>query len=136
MPQDAANANTAAPKATLLSHIASFVQDVATLDVVTLTGDLKLVDPGTVYDNTKNDFDWDAFFRKVTEGMRPSQTNELEIVAYTHAALDLDTAQFVKRSLSEADKALLAAHNAAFESAQKSRFEALRIVGGLMNLKF
>ena len=66
MPQDTANANTAAPKATLLSHIASFVRDVATLDVVTLTGDLKLVDPGTVYDNTKNDFDWDAFFRKET----------------------------------------------------------------------
>lgn len=138
MPEDTINPDTspATQKTTLLGHIATFVRDVTALDVVTLTGNLKLVDPGTVYDSTKRDFDWNEFFKKVTEGMKPSQTNELEIVAYTHADLDLDTAMFVKRTLSDTDKALLAAHNTAVESAQKSRFEAVRIVGGLMNLKF
>lgn len=123
------------PTRTLLARINSFVEDVATLDVLTVTGSLELIDVAGAYDAAAGGFRWDTLMENVTKGMKPSDANKLEVVAYTHAEWDFDSVNFVKKELSAGDQTLVTAHHAAVEAAQKSRFEAVRIVAGLVGLK-
>ncbi len=127
MPKDA-------DKDTLAARITEFVADVVTLDVITLTGDIKLVNKTVTYDEAKKKLNWNDLFRKVAEGMQPDSANKLEVVAYTHAEWDLDSVNFVKKDLSDSEKDLIAAHHSAVEAAQKSRFEAVRIIGDLLGV--
>jgi hypothetical protein len=119
---------------TLKSRIRNFVNDVATLDVITLTGDITLV--ANQYDPVAKKFNWDDLFSSIAAKMKAADASKLEIVAYTHAEWDLDSVNFVRKDLSDGDKDLLAAHNAAVEAAQKSRFEAVKVVAGLLGVKF
>lgn len=119
---------------TLKNRIKEFVRDTVTLDVLTLTGDISLI--ADQYDSAKKEFDWDKVFATAAAKMKVAGESKIEIVAYTHAEWDLDTVNFVRKELSEGDKDLLAAHNAAVESAQRSRFEAVKVVSGLLGVKF
>lgn len=120
---------------TLKDKIKKFVGDVATLDVITLSGDIALV--ADQYNAAAKKFDWDTLFTNIAAKMKTTgDTARLEIVAYTHAEWDLDSVNFVRKDLSEGDKDLLAAHNAAVEAAQKSRFEAVKVVASLLGVKF
>lgn len=116
---------------TLGTKIQEFVTDVTTLDVLTLTGDITLV-TDSAYDEAAKKFNWDTMFKGIAEKLKTAAASELEVVAYTHAEWDLDSVNFVKRDLNAAQSNLVAAHNAAVESAQKSRFEAVKIIAGLV----
>lgn len=117
---------------TLRTRIASFVNDVATLDVLTLSGRIDLV--ADQYDPAKKTFDWDTLFANVAAKMKAGDDSKLTVVAYTHAEWDMDSVNFVRQELSEGDRALLTAHHAAVEAAQKSRFAAVKAVAELLNV--
>ena len=128
--------DTSGTPLTLKERIGAFVRDTVTLDVLTLSGDITLINDEAVYDEKNQEFDWDTLFGKITARMKASGENRLEVVAYTHAEWDLDEVTFVKKEISESQKELLNAHRAAVAAAQKSRFEAVRIVAGLVGVYF
>ena len=119
-------------------RIGKFVEDVASLDVLTLTGKSELsanparVDPPQGGQGKKLGFSWDGLFEKVVAGMDPASANKLSVLAYTHAEFDSDAVIFVQEGLSPENRELLAAHHAAVEAAQKSRIEAVRVVTDLL----
>ncbi len=121
-------------KESIKSRIGSFFNDVATLDVLTLTGDITLVNANAT-DGTSGEFQWDDLFKKVAEKMKASDDSKLSVVAYTHSEWDLDTVNFVTSELTDGTKDLLEAHNSAVKAAQLSRFEAMRTMAGLIRLK-
>ena len=122
------------PAETLKDRIASFVNDVTTLDVLTLSGNIELV--AEQYSAAEKKFDWDTLFTNVVAKMKATDESKLTVVAYTHAEWDMDSVNFVRQELTEGDKQLVEAHQAAVEAAQKSRFEAVKIVAGLLKVKF
>jgi hypothetical protein len=128
-----AQASTPTERETLESRIKKFVNDVVTLDVLTLTGDITLV--ADQFDSTKKTFDWDTLFTNIAAKMKVADASKLDVVAYTHAEWDMDSVNFVRKELSVGDKTLIESHHAAVEAAQKSRFEAVRIVAGLLGAK-
>ena len=119
-------------------RIGRFVEDVASLDVITLTGKIELVanpakiDPPQGAQGKKLSFSWDGLFDKVVAGLDPANANKLTVLAYTHAEFDSDAVIFVQEGLSPENRELLSTHHAAVEAAQKSRIEAVRVVTDLL----
>ncbi len=106
----------------------SFVKDLVTLDVVTVTGSMKI----TVKDKTKRSagnqdqmpesvIDFDELFTKIDGSV--SGKAELSIVAATRINLDKDTYNFVANDLGEVGKELAELHFKSVDMASKSRAE-------------
>lgn len=133
-------ADTKTSQETISDKIKKFVEDAASLDVLTLTGRIEFstapvqTEPESANQSKKLNFKWDGLFDRVIAGMAPNAeaANKLTVIAYTHAEFDFDSVCFVQEGLSTENKQLLAAHHAAVEAAQKSRFEAVRIVTDLL----
>lgn len=106
-------------KGSLKQKIADFVEDIATLDVLTLTGEIKLLGA----DETKPVGELKDLFQNVVKNMSAAKTNELQVVAYTHVEFDYDTVLYADKN---ASAALLEAHKDAVESAQTGRSEAVK----------
>lgn len=129
-----------ATAATLGARIEKFVEDTVTLDVITFTGQVVLtpvfaVPPGAAVGEAKATpakFNFDELFKKVVEQMTIGDTTKLELVAYTHAEWDMDSVNFVRKDPSLTEVKLIEAHQAAVAAAQKSRFEAVKLVADLI----
>jgi len=119
---------------TLVSKIKDFVTDAFTLDVLTLTGDIKLIADN--FNQAEQNFSWDAVLENVAKQMKPVTGSQLEIVAFTHVEWDKDSVNFVRKDLTDEQKTLVAFHNSAVEAAQKSRLEAVKLVGDLLKIEF
>jgi hypothetical protein len=131
---------------TFATRLESFVDDVASLDVITFTGIITLtanhVAPaqgpvagangaaGTPSEPKK--FNFDILFDQVVQQMVPNPQNELKLVAYTRAQWDMDSVNFVTKEPGVAEQKLIDAHQNAVEAAQKSRFEAVKLVAELI----
>jgi hypothetical protein len=103
--------------------IKTFFEDLATLDVVTMTGDIKL----EIEDLTR----FDDIITKLH-----SKGSDVHTLAVSHHELDYDAAVFVKNSLSESEKELLEMHMETVKAAQEMRnkvvelaMNALKLVG-------
>lgn len=113
-------------KTKLKEKIKSFITDTATLDVITLTGDIELVtEADTSGDPAKEIFNWDKIFEKVAKEMKTSQNSKVSIVAYTHAEWDQDSVNYVAK---DADVKLVEAHGKSVASAHESRMNAIKSV--------
>jgi hypothetical protein len=118
---------------TLKQKIADFVEDVATLDVLTVTGDISLVAaPGTPGAPAGPTLNWDDLFANITSEMRVAQNNKLTVIAYTHVKFDLDSVYYVAANLTDEQKTLVDKHRLAVESAQKLRLEALKTAADIV----
>lgn len=120
-------------KASIQTSIAQFFEDVTTLDVLTLTGNISLVGDDGAMINDDGVFSWDDMFKNIAAKLKAKDVN-VSVVAYTHAEWDLDSVNFVTNS-DEATQPLIEAHNAAVKAAQQSRFEAVKSLGNLIGLK-
>lgn len=110
----------------ITAKIADFAEDVATLDVLTLTGSITLKpDPDAAAgDEGTKKLKWDKFFKEVAGKINgPDAASKLEIVAYTHTEIDLDSVNYY-RADPGSDK-LCDLHKATVESATKARMDAL-----------
>jgi len=123
----------------LKSRLAKFIEDVATLDVITLSGSIALdntVTEASGEENGEDALNWDKLFEKITAGMVPSADNKLEVVAYTHAEWDCDSVNYVASDISEEDQHLIETHAKTVEAAHRNRYEALQFIGkALSNLR-
>lgn len=126
-----------AEKETLKTRIGDFLKDTVTLDVLTLTGTVKLTaqeaDVPAVGDGAaKKSLDWDGLFAKITEQLKLEQGSEVEVVAYTHSEWDCDSVNYIKKGLGPEETNIVEGHNSAVESAHKSRFAALEFIGKVL----
>jgi hypothetical protein len=113
-------------KTSLKQKIIDFVNDTATLDVITLTGTIELVtDEEASSDTQKEMFDWDKIFEKVASKMKAAQDTSVSIVAYTHAEWDQDSVNYVAK---DADVKLVEAHGKTVAAAHESRLNAVKSV--------
>ena len=103
--------------------IKTFFEDLATLDVVTMTGDIKL----ELEDLTR----FDDIITKLQ-----SKESDVHTLAVSHHEIDYDAAVFVKNNLSESEKELLEMHVETVKAAQEMRnkvvelaMNALKLVG-------
>jgi hypothetical protein len=109
---------------TWIEKIRESLDDIATLDVVTTTGNITLTsaDLGDVTN-------WENLADKVSQKIKSA---EIEVVAYTHSQWDCDNFTHVKKDLSEAEKLLVQSHNATVDSAHELRREAIKVLHELI----
>lgn len=101
-----------------------FLNDTATLDVLTLSGTIELVASTQTPPPDPDEFKWDDIFSNLAKQLKTKST-EVSIVAYTHAEWDQDSVNYVAAG---ADATLLEAHNKTVAAAHEARMNALRSV--------
>lgn len=101
------------------------IEDVTSLDVVTLTGSIKIQGEG----NSIN-------LKKTYDSIQTNAVNNtnMSVVAFTHIDLDKDVVQFVKEGLSEGEKPVVDAHNAMVDSSHKARLALIRSIKDIVGL--
>lgn len=104
----------------------SFIQDLVTLDVITVSGSIEI--KGKDIDRRDNEdvqpnsiIDFDEMFKRI-QGKVTTET-DLRVIAATRINIDKDTYNFVAENLGEAGKALAELHFSAVDMAAKSRAE-------------
>lgn len=116
-------------KNTLADRMKKFLDDVVSLDVVTLSGDITLKNADTrPATNQEEALNWSEIFKKITSGMVATDDSKLEVVAYTRAEWDCDSINYVKKGASDAELRLIENHQRAVEAAHRSRYEALQFI--------
>jgi hypothetical protein len=104
---------------------ADAVNDLTTLDVVTLTGTI---------DISANVKDGKINLKKVYENVvknakgTTSAKAALKVVAFTHLDFDCDSVNFAKEDLTEAQEMLLKAHRETVSVAQETRMAVVKMI--------
>jgi hypothetical protein len=107
-----------------LDSIRDSLKDIATLDVVTTIGNIKLTTA-----DTNGMTNWEELADKVSEKIKEA---DIEVVAYTHSQWDCDNFTHVKKDLSDAEKLLVETHNATVDSAHELRREAVKVLKDML----
>jgi hypothetical protein len=111
----------------LMSKIGEVIEDVASLEVTTFTGDFSF--------NTKQVVQGDVNkFRinNVLKGMAVQNQTDIKLIAYTNIKIDADVSTIVKSDLSESDTELLKLHNQMMESSKESRKAVIDMVTNMI----
>lgn len=95
----------------VIKAIKDAVGDFTTLDVVTLTGEIKIT--SSVADGGKK-----IDLKKLYQEIASKAESDLQVVAFTHIDFDCDSVCFVKK---EYEVELLEAHRKMVETAQQTR---------------
>lgn len=121
----------------------SFIKDLVTLDVVTVTGTMEVtvkdrekreVDGEEVDGQSLSVIDFDELFNRIN-GMVQNR-GKLSIVAATRINIDRDTYNFVSDEVGEGRKELIELHFKSVDMASKSRAEIVsRLLPGLKRKK-
>ncbi len=111
----------------LMSKIGDVIEDAATLEVSTFTGDFTYKTSQVV----SNDVD-KVRINKVLKKMTLETNTELKLVAYTNVKIDSDVTTIVKSNLSENDNELLKLHKEMIESSKEARQNVINLVQGLI----
>lgn len=107
----------------------NFIKDLVTLDVITVTGTLKVkkdVISGDVSDNSNPDgqvIDFETLFSR-NKGKLVIDA-DMEVVAATHIEIDRDTFTYVKQTPSDTDKELLKMHMDSVNAASAARADII-----------
>lgn len=115
---------------TFLKKAAAAVDDAATLDVITLTGDIKVetgdktLELGKLYENLVN--------AVKAAGTGAGATASVTMVAFTHVEADMDAVLFVKDNLTASQSTLLASHTAMVSAAQQARTNFIKAAAALV----
>ena len=112
---------------TLMDKINDIAKDLATLDVISLTGDIVLEKVA----NSEN-VDFEKLYKNIGDNVKNSVN--VSVVAFTHIELDCDSVMFVKKGISESEKVILDAHNETVKTAQDTRLGVVRLVKDIINI--
>src|SRR6185312_11072445 len=107
-----------------IKSIKDGVQDLTTLDVLTLTGTLTLT-AGTGGKGTQ--LDPSQLFESLQA--QTVDSSKLEVVALTHKEVDLDATTFIAK---DADKDLLKIHSDMVQASEEGRMAFLKALGDLL----
>lgn len=111
----------------MMSKIGEVIEDVASLEVTTFTGDFSF--------NTRQVVQADVNkFRinNVLKSMSVQNQTDIKLVAYTNIKIDADVSTIVKSDLSESDTELLKLHQQMMESSKESRRAVIEMVTSMI----
>lgn len=103
-----------------LEELGNAIQDLTTLDVTTLSGDVN-----QVINSQTGKFDLKYAMDELTK-TDSKLRGKVYIVATTHIDVDQDSVNFVKNNLSDDEKSLVKAHLEAIKAAQEARHSFLK----------
>jgi hypothetical protein len=111
----------------LMSKIGDAIEDAASLEVTTFTGDFSFKTNQVVQSGV------DKFeINNVLKGMSVQNQTDIKLVAYTNVKIDADVSTIVKSDLSEADADILVLHAQMMESSKTSRKAVIDMVSNLI----
>ena len=111
----------------LMSKIGDAIEDAASLEVTTFTGDFSFKSSQVVQAGV------DKFeISKVLKNMSVKNQTDIKLVAYTNVKIDADVSTIVKSDLSESDTDLLNLHAQMMESSKASRKAVIEMVTNLI----
>lgn len=98
----------------------SFITDLITLDVVTVTGDLRVKTKNTA-NGERNDYliDFKSLFGR--KDGKTTVRGDLKVVAATHIEIDKDTLTFISDDLNDIERELVDVHMDTVATALESR---------------
>lgn len=103
----------------IADQLKSAVVDFTTLEVTTLTGDVKhIINTGSGA-NKKTKFDMKNVVSKLNQSGKTK--GEIQLVAHTHIDFDHDTVNFIKSDLGKSGKSLFELHQTAVGTAHEAR---------------
>ncbi len=111
----------------LMAKIGDVIEDVATLEVTTFTGDFSFKTKQVVQS------DVDKFeINNVLKGMSVQNQTDIHLVAYTNVKIDSDVSTIVKSDLAPGDAEILKLHQQMMESSKESRKAVIDMVVNLI----
>jgi hypothetical protein len=111
----------------LMAKIGDVIEDVASLEVTTFTGDFSFKTRQVVQ------ADVDKFeINNVLKGMSVENQTDIHLVAYTNVKIDSDVSTIVKSDLAPGDAELLKLHQQMMESSKDSRRAVIEMVVNLI----
>lgn len=111
----------------LMSKIGDVIEDVASLEVTTFTGDFSFSTKQVVQSNV------DKFkINNVLKGMAVQNQTDIKLIAYTNVKIDADVSTIVKSDLSDSDAELLKLHHQMMESSKESRKAVIDMVSNMI----
>lgn len=111
----------------LMAKIGDAIEDAASLEVTTFTGDFSFKTRQVVQG------DVDKFeINNVLKGMAVQNQTDIKLVAYTNVKIDADVSTIVKSDLSESDANLLELHAEMMESSKSSRKAVIDMVANMI----
>ena len=111
----------------LMAKIGDVIEDAASLEVTTYTGDFTFKTRQIVRSGVDK-FD----INNVLKGMAIENKTNIRLIAYTNVKIDSDVSTIVKSDLSESDAELLKLHTAMMESSKESRQAIISLVTNLI----
>lgn len=122
-----------------IKRLNNFVDDISTMEVVTLTGNLTLdnlrleeeVDDGNGNRKKRKRISFSKVLDSLAGGT--SADSSITVVAATIVSLDKDIQQFVKSELSPQDESMMDMHLSAIEMAQEARKATFKMLLSLIN---
>ncbi len=111
--------------------IGKAVEDAASLEVATFTGDFSYKAAELVSGDGNSKFD----IADIASKLDMKANVDMQLVAYTKINIDSDTVNIVKSDLSAEDAELVDLHKTMIEAAQKSRSAIIEMVQKLVKIK-
>lgn len=111
----------------LMKKIGDVIEDVASLEVTTFTGDFSFK-TNQVVQSDVNKFR----INNVLKGMAVQNQTDIKLIAYTNIKIDSDVSTIVKSDLSDSDEELLKLHNQMMESSKESRKAVIEMVSNMI----
>ena len=111
----------------LLKKIGAVIEDAASLEVTTFTGNFEY----KISDVVKNDVG-KVRIENVLKSLTVQNQSSLQLVAYTNIKIDSDVSTIVKSDLSAADEELLKLHKDMLNSSQEARQSVIKLVMDLV----
>ena len=111
----------------LMAKIGDVIEDAASLEVTTYTGDFTFKTRQIVQSGVDK-FD----INSVLKSMAIENRTNIRLIAYTNVKIDSDVSTIVKSDLSESDTELLKLHTAMMESSKESRQAIISLVTNLI----
>jgi hypothetical protein len=111
----------------LMSKIGDAIDDIASLEVTTFTGDFSFHTKQVVQADV-NKFK----INNVLKGMAVQNQTDIKLVAYTNIKIDADVSTIAKSDLSESDTELLKLHQQMMESSKESRRAVIEMVTNMI----
>ncbi|MDY6879190.1 MAG: hypothetical protein SV686_02965 [Thermodesulfobacteriota bacterium] len=112
---------------TFLENFKSGVADLTTLDVVTLTGEIKI---SSSMPGDPKKIDLQELYRHIEESA--GMEGKLKVVSFTHIDGDCDVVNFVGSELGEAEQVLLKAHREIVKTSQETRQAMVKFIKELL----
>ena len=111
----------------LLKKIGDVIEDAASLEVTTFTGNFEY----KISDVVKNDVN-KVRIENVLKSLTVQNQSNLKLVAYTNVKIDSDVSTIVKSDLSAADEELLKLHKDMLNSSKEARESVIKLVMDLV----